>query len=113
MTSPSADAGRRLPRRFRFVGHLMVFAAVGLALLLAEFLLGASWRLFWPLFAWSVLLAIHYFVASAFDPPHEHWVEDRVMDLQTRSYDFDHIKNIEKRFEEKDDSIIPHTERDT
>ncbi len=111
MTSPSADAGRRLPRRFRFVGHLMVFAAVGLALLLAEFLLDASWHLFWPLFAWSVLLAIHYFVASAFDAD-DAWVEERIMDVQTRAYDFDHIKNIEKRIEDKDDSITPHTERD-
>ncbi|SVC84671.1 uncharacterized protein METZ01_LOCUS337525, partial [marine metagenome] len=37
------------------------------ALLSSKFLFGTDWPLFWALFAWSLLVAIHYFIAGAFD----------------------------------------------
>lgn len=110
MSGRSETSGRRLPRRFRFLEHLSLFVVVSTALLLAKFAFGQDWSLFWPLLVWSALVALHYFISSSFDVD-EAWLEGRVSDLQSRSYDFDHIRSIEKRVDEKDDSVTPHTER--
>lgn len=67
--------------------------------------------LFWPLAGWVTVLAIHYLVASAYDPD-EAWVEERIVDLRGRSYDLDHIQNIEKRIHARDDSVTPPPDRD-
>lgn len=81
-------------------------------LIVIDVLLGPGWVLFWPLAGWSVGLAVHYFIASAYDV-NEAWIEERIFDLKSRSYDFDHIRNIEKRIGDKDASVTPHTERDS
>ncbi|EDP64485.1 hypothetical protein BAL199_27046 [alpha proteobacterium BAL199] len=57
------------------------------------------------------LLAIHYLIASAYDPD-ETWIEERIADLRGRSYDLDHIQNIEKRIHERDDSVTPPPDRE-
>lgn len=82
------------------------------ALIIVDIWAGPGWLLFWPMAVWSVGLAIHYFIASAYDV-NEAWIEERIIDLRSRSYDFDHIRNIEKRVEDKDTSVTPHTERDS
>ena len=110
MTPDRHRPGRRLPRRYRFPAHLAVFAAAVPLLLVAETLSGSTWNLFWPLAAWTVLVTLHYFVASAYDLDNA-WVDDRVTDLRARSYDFDHIQNIEQRVREHDASVTPPIEK--
>lgn len=111
MNSDQPRQGRRLPRRFGFPTHLATFAAVTLLLLAVKTISGGDWPLFWPIAVWSVALALHYFVASSYDLDNE-WVEERITDLRARSYDFDHIRNIEQRVHDRDASVTPRTGRD-
>ena len=103
--------GRLLPTRFRFRRHVTAYIASTLVLIALEIPTTGNWWNFWVMVPWGILLAVHYFVASALDADEE-WATDRVLDLQTSSYDFDHIGSIEKRISEKDPSVTPHTERD-
>lgn len=112
MSDDAPAEGRRLPRRFRFRQHFWSYVAVSAALLLAELASGADLWIFWPMFTWTVGLSVHYFIASAHDVD-EAWLEDRIIDLKSRSYDFDHIRNIEERVVRHDYSVTPHTERDS
>jgi hypothetical protein len=100
-----------LPSRFYFGRHLAAFVVIVAVLVVADIVIGGGLALFWPLGAWSVLLAIHYFIASAYDVD-EAWVDEKIMDLRTRSYDFDHIQNIEQRVKDKDRSVTARIERD-
>ncbi|SVA51044.1 uncharacterized protein METZ01_LOCUS103898, partial [marine metagenome] len=47
-----------------FPKHLLLYASLTLLTLIAE-LIGGNWWHFWPMMAWTVLLAIHYFIASS------------------------------------------------
>lgn len=93
-----------------FRRHAMVFAGVAAAALAAELLAGADWPLFWPILVWSAVLGLHYFLANALDVD-QAWVEERTADVRARSYDFDHIRDIEQRIDEGDASLSPHAER--
>jgi hypothetical protein len=42
----------------------------------------------------------------------EDWVDARAMDLREHSYDFDHMKDIEKRIVDSDFSVVPPEEQD-
>lgn len=111
MTAGPIGGGGRLPRSKHFRPHFWSFVSVaGLAILL-NLVFGAGIPAFWPLAVWSVALAVHYFIASALDV-NEGWIEDRALDLRTKSYDFDHIRNIDDRIARRDDSIVHHEERD-
>jgi hypothetical protein len=103
--------GHRLPRRFYFPRHFAVSGAVTAAALVAEAASGSDWPLFWPLAGWAAVLAIHYFLASSYDPDRD-WVDERIADVRGRSYDFDHIQNIEDRIRRHDPSITAPTDRD-
>ena len=103
--------GRLLPPRFRFRRHVTAYIASTLVLIALEVPTAGNWWNFWIMVPWGIFLAGHYFVASALDADEE-WATDRVLDLQTSSYDFDHIGSIEKRISERDPSVTPHTERD-
>jgi hypothetical protein len=98
------------PTRFLFRLHALLFILSSAALLGSEFLFGADWPLFWPLFVWSLLVAIHYFIAGAFDIG-EDWANDKILELKGRSYDFDHIRNIEQRVIKRDPSVTHPVER--
>lgn len=111
MNDRPAHPGQHLPRRFHFVRHLAIFGSVVAVTLAAEMLSGSDWRLFWPFAGWAGVLAVHYFLASSYDVDGD-WIDDRITDLRSRSYDFDHIQNIERRIKDRDDSITPPTERD-
>ena len=100
------DRGRRWIR-----GHATVFAVASASALAVEWIADADWPLFWPILIWAVALAVHHFLANALDVD-EAWVEERAADLRSRSYDFDHIRDIEKRIDEGDDSMSPHAERE-
>lgn len=111
MNEERPPSGRRLPRRYHFRAHFWSFVAVNGLVLLAELASGYDLWTFWPVFVWTVALAVHYFIAGAHDLD-EAWVEDRVFDLKSRSYDFEHIRDIESRIRGHDHSVTPHTERD-
>jgi hypothetical protein len=103
--------GRVFPAQFGFRRHIAAYGLSTLVLVALEFLTVGNWWLFWPMLLWGVVLAIHYFIVGALDAD-DKWATDRVLDLQTSSYDFDHIGSIEKRISEGDPSVTPHTERD-
>ena len=104
-----ADQRNYIPGRLYFPRHIILYILVTIALLAAE-LVGGNWWHFWPMMSWGILLAIHYFIAStlAID---ENWVGEKAVDVRTRSYDFDHIYNIDKRFEQGHDSVTHPEER--
>ncbi len=99
-----------LPTRFLFRLHALLYILSSAALLSSKFLFGTDWPLFWALFAWSLLVAVHYFIAGAFDID-EDWANDKIFELKGRSYDFDHIRNIEQRVIERDPSVTHPVER--
>lgn len=107
---PAAPGSWRLPRRFHFIRHCGVFAAFAVLVLGARQLTGSDWPLFWPIAGWTSILVLHYFVASSYDLDGD-WIDDRVTELRSRSYDFDHIRNIEHRIKKGDTSVTPQTER--
>ena len=104
-----SDQRNYIPGRLYFPRHFFLYVLVTVVLLTAEFI-GTSWWHFWPMMGWSILLAIHYFIAStvAID---ENWVSEKAVDVRTRSYDFDHIYNIDERFEQGHDSVTHPEER--
>lgn len=91
--------------------HGMAFCAVVVALLLANFLFGDGWWSFWPLYAWGLLLTVHFFYVRALDVDDD-WVNERVDDLRMRSYDFDHMRDIKQRVVDDDFSVKPSDKRD-
>ena len=66
------------------------------ALSVANYFVGAGWWAFWPLAAWSLPLTVHYLVykASTID---DAWVDERVEDLRSKSYDLSHIDDIKRQ----------------
>ena len=70
------------------------------ALVGVNWLTGGPWWFPWPLAAWSVALAAHYFVHKA-RTVDERWVEERAADLRSKSYDASHIDSIAERYDAK------------
>lgn len=86
---PSVSASRRNFRR-----HFAAYCFVNLGLTGANILTGAPWWAFWPFALWSVAVLVHYlfYKASAID---DAWVDRRVDDLLSKSYDHSHIEGIQ------------------
>ncbi len=104
-----ADHRNYIPGRLLVPRHLLLYGSLTLLMLIAE-LIGGNWWRFWPMMIWTMLLSIHYFIAStlAID---EDWAAEKATDVRTRSYDFDHIYNIDKRFKQGHDSVTHPEER--
>ncbi len=111
MSDGALMLSRKLPRSYRFQQHFLVFALVVPLAILSDLTFIGSGLLFWPIFVWATVLSIHFFISSSMETD-EAWVEERVFDLKTRSYDFDHIQNIEERVEKQDRSVVPPALRD-
>ena len=76
-----------------FGRHLLAFVPVNAMLTAANLYTGPPWWAFWPLAIWGLVLMIHYFfhrAATADDA----WVEERTLDLRSKSYDLSHIDDI-------------------
>jgi hypothetical protein len=58
---------------------------------------GAPWWAFWPLFATGFLLALHYFFYKSMTAD-ERWAEERVEELNLKSYDRGHIEDLKTRY---------------
>ena len=106
MTKEPAGLGGYFPQRLFFTGHLAVFSTIVTIVVLIDIFLGGDWQLFWPIFVWSSLLTVHYLIAKTLSVDSA-WVDEKVNDLHGRSYDLDHIQNIQKRVVEKDNSVTP------
>jgi hypothetical protein len=76
-----------------FGAHLMVFLLANAVLTGTNIYTGSPWWAFWPLVVWSILLMVHYLfhrTATVDDA----WVEERTLDLHSKSYDAGHIDDI-------------------
>jgi hypothetical protein len=89
-------ARRWVVRAFRW--HAAVFVAVNVTLALANFLSGNQWWAFWPLMVTGFLLGLHYlfYKVATVD---ERWAEERVEELNLKSYDRSHIEDLKSRHE--------------
>lgn len=95
-TSTLAVAGGRLVHAFPW--HLRVFLAMNVALTVVNAVTGGYWWALWPLLATGFLLGVHYlfYKAVAVD---ERWVEERVEELNLKSYDRSHIEDLKVRYD--------------
>ncbi|MGQ0511171.1 MAG: 2TM domain-containing protein [Betaproteobacteria bacterium] len=96
-------AGRATAAERAFLLHRLAFGT-GVALLsLANWLSGLPWWSFWPIAAWSTIFGVHYLIHKARSTD-ERWVEERVADLHSKSYDAGHIDSIATRYGDKDEN---------
>jgi hypothetical protein len=83
-----------MARAFRW--HAAAFVVVNVALNIANAFIGTRWWAFWPLIVTGFLLGVHYlFYKSA--TVDEHWAEERVEELNLKSYDRSHIEELKAR----------------
>ena len=73
--------------------HAWLYVVGACGLITANWVSGGYWWAFWPLFAWGVALAVHYFIYKA-RTVDEDWVAERTADLHSKSYDAHHIDRI-------------------
>jgi 2TM domain len=95
-------------RVFRW--HLLVYGGVMGATMVVNFVIGGGWWSFWPICAWGLVLAFHFFYYKSVTVD-EAWVQERTDDMRLRSYDLSHIHDIEDRVEQRDASVRPADER--
>lgn len=95
---PVADETSAFTRRLvqLYPWHLWGFAGLNGALTLANIVTGPPWWAFWPLLVTGLLFGIHYlfFKTATTD---EDWVEQRIDELNVKSYDQGHIEDIRER----------------
>jgi hypothetical protein len=84
----------RIARTFK--PHLLLYLIVNAALTAINVTMGAPWWAVWPLVLWGLLVMLHFLVhrAASID---DAWVEERTLDLRSRSYDMGHIDDIRKQ----------------
>ena len=76
-----------------FRRHLLAFVLVNVLLTAANVTTGPPWWAFWPLVVWGLVLMLH-FLAYRTRAVDEAWVEERMLDLRSKSYDMGHIQDI-------------------
>jgi hypothetical protein len=91
-TPAAPTALRKLVAR-AFRPHLVAYLLVNAGLTAVNVYQGAPWWAVWPLVLWGMLLMLHflYHRATSVD---EAWVEERTLDLRSKSYDMGHIDDI-------------------
>jgi hypothetical protein len=112
VSAPPGGSPQRGARALRWLAvHEVAFALVILPLNVVNITQGAPWWAFWPSMSWAIVLAVHLFIVKSMTVD-EDWVEERAMKLREHSYDFDHMKDIEKRIVDSDFSVVPPEEQD-
>lgn len=91
--------------------HRFALLAILVAINAANLFTGAPWWAFWPSAVWAVIFTVHLCVVRSIVIDEE-WVNARANDLREHSYDFDHMKDLEKRIVDSDFSVVPRAERD-
>jgi len=81
---------------FAFRRHLLAFVVVNGVLTAVNVYTGAPWWAFWPLIAWALVLMVHFLFYRA-ATVQDAWVEERTLDLRSKSYDLGHIQDIQER----------------
>ena len=91
-----AAAGWReaVVRAFRW--HLLAFVALNAVLSLANAATGGPWWAFWPLLVTCFLLAVHFLLYKTVTVD-DRWAEERVEELNLKSYDRSHIEELKAR----------------
>jgi hypothetical protein len=76
-----------------FRRHAFAFVLVNALLTGANIYGGPPWWAFWPLVVWGLAVMVHFFFhrAAIVD---DAWVEERTLDLRSKSYDASHIEDI-------------------
>jgi len=82
--APSAQGFRR---------HRLTYILSNIVLTGINLYTGAPWWGVWPLVIWGIALMVHFF-AYRISTVDEAWVDERVEDLRTKSYDFSHMAEI-------------------
>ena len=80
-----------------FRWHLLAFAVLNVALTLANVATGRPWWAFWPLIVTGFLLGVHYLLYKVATVD-EHWADERVEELNFKSYDRSHIEELKSRY---------------
>jgi hypothetical protein len=75
----------------------MAFVVANAALSLINAATGGPWWAFWPLLVTAFLLAVHYLFYKALSAD-EQWAEERVEELNLKSYDRSHIEDLKTRY---------------
>jgi hypothetical protein len=91
----AGTARHRLLPTYRW--HALAFVVLNGVLLIANVLTGWPWWAFWPLLVTAFLLGIHYLLYKALSVD-ERWADERVEELNLKSYDRSHIENLKSRF---------------
>jgi hypothetical protein len=76
---------------------MLAFVAFNAALSLANVFVGTTWSIFWPLVLTGMLLGLHYLLYKALSVD-EQWADERVEELNLKSYDRGHIEQLKSRF---------------
>jgi hypothetical protein len=63
---------------------------------MANLIRGGGWWTFWPMLALAFLLGLHFLLYKAVSVD-EAWADERVEDLNVKSYDRGHINSIAGR----------------
>ena len=80
-----------------FRWHLLAFAVLNVALTLANVATGRPWWAFWSLIVTGFLLGVHYLLYKV-ATVEEHWADERVEELNLKSYDRSHIEQLKGRY---------------
>jgi hypothetical protein len=76
--------------------HLLAFVAVNATLTAANVALEGGWWAFWPLLISAAVLSVHYLFCKALIVS-DGWVDERVEELNIKSYDRAHIEELKTR----------------
>jgi hypothetical protein len=83
-------------RTFRW--HVVLCLALNAGLSFINLTTGGIWWAFWPLLVTGILLAIHYLLYKSFTVD-DAWAEERIQELNLKSYDRSHIEDLKSRYE--------------
>jgi hypothetical protein len=96
MSQDSAARTTPLSSPLWFRRHLAAYLVVNIGLTAANIAGGAPWWAFWPFAIWSMVLMVHYLVYKTATVD-DAWVDERVEDLRSKSYDLSHIDDIARK----------------
>ena len=94
--TPAAPSALRTRVARAFKPHVYAYLIVNAALTGVNVYAGAPWWAVWPLVLWGMLLMLHFLYCRA-TTVDEAWVEERTLDLRSKSYDAGHIDDIRNR----------------
>jgi hypothetical protein len=81
-----------------FPWHAQAFLGANLLLCLSNYLSGPPWWAVWPLMVSAIFLALHYLFYKAVTVD-DRWAEERVEELNLKSYDRSHIEDLKARYD--------------